>query len=266
MEPLLFLIISCVFLGLIAGLMAGLLGIGGGLIIVPALMYLLQAKMGMSIDIVMPMAVATSLSTIIFTGSSSSLTHWRLGNVDMRIFALCSVGIALGAIGGAQLAALMPAVLLKNIFAILVMVLALRMAFGKNHTSQSTLNRPRLLVIGLVTGSISSLLGIGGGALLVPALVWFRVSMKVAIGCAAACGMVIAVFGTASFMLAGWNNPALPAGSLGYVYLPAMLAIVSASMLSANWGARLSHRLPTLTLKKIFAGFLILVSLRMFFS
>ncbi|MBN7826575.1 sulfite exporter TauE/SafE family protein [Bowmanella dokdonensis] len=266
MEPIYILLLSCVLLGAFAGYMAGLLGIGGGLVIVPALVYLMQVQMGWSLDIVMPMAVATSLSTIIFTGCSSFVTHYRLGNLDMRIFVTCSMGIALGAVFGAQLAAHMPAEILKRIFATLVLLLALRMAFGKNPTSDARLSEPKLLGIGLVTGSLSSLLGIGGGALLVPALVWFRISMKIAIGCAAACGMVIALFGSASFAWAGWDHDELPVWSLGYVYLPATAAIVSTSMLTANLGARMSHSLPTRTLKKIFAGFLILVSLRMFLS
>lgn len=266
MEPLTLLILCCIALGLVAGYMAGLLGIGGGLIIVPALMYLLKSVLALPLDLVMPMAVATSLSTIIFTGLSSFLTHWRLGNLDWQIFLVCALGIALGAISGAQVAVLLSGEALKNLFALLVLVLALRMAFGRNPVSANSLGNGKLVMIGLITGNLSALLGIGGGALLVPALVWFRVGMKIAIGCAAACGMVIALVGTASFVLAGWHNDHLPAWSLGYVFLPATFAIVSTSMLTANLGAKMSHRLPTQTLKKIFASFLVLVSVRMFFS
>ncbi|MDF2178995.1 sulfite exporter TauE/SafE family protein [Aliiglaciecola sp. CAU 1673] len=266
MEPFTILIFCCIVLGAIAGYMAGLLGIGGGLIIVPALMYLLQTVLHLPLDLVMPMSVATSLSTIIFTGLSSFLAHWRLGNLDWQIFLVCAIGIAIGAISGAQVAVLLPGETLKNIFAALVMFLALRMAFGRNRVSDARLGNGKLVIVGLITGNLSALLGIGGGALLVPALVWFRVCMKIAIGCAAACGMVIALFGTASFVLAGWHNDHLPPWSLGYVFLPATLAIVSTSMLAANKGAKMSQRLPTQTLKKIFASFLVLVSLRMFLS
>ncbi|MBT1062282.1 sulfite exporter TauE/SafE family protein [Bowmanella sp. Y26] len=266
MDPLIFLIVSCMLLGCIAGVLAGLLGIGGGLVIVPTLVYLLQVKLGLPLEIVMPMAVATSLSTIIFTGFSSFLTHYKLGNLDMRVFLTCSVGIALGAVLGAQFAAYMPAEMLKRLFAGLMLLLAFRMAFGKNRVTEHSLSRPKLVGIGLGVGSVSSLLGIGGGALLVPALVWFRVAMKTAIGCAAACGMVIALFGSGSFVLAGLGRAGLPEYSLGFVYLPATVAIVSTSMLAANVGAKWGHNLPIATLKKIFAGFLVLVSLQMFLN
>lgn len=266
MDPLLFLILSCMVLGCVAGVLAGLLGIGGGLIIVPTLVYLLQSQLSLPLDIVMPMAVATSLSTIIFTGFSSFLTHYKLGNLDMRVFLTCSIGIAVGAAAGAQFAAMMPADLLKQVFAGLMLLLAFRMAFGKNRVTQSSLSRGKLVGIGLGVGGFSSLLGIGGGALLVPALVWFRVAMKTAIGCAAACGMVIALFGSASFVHAGWLEPRLPTFSLGFIYLPATAAIVSTSMLAANQGAKWGHKLPIPILKKIFAGFLVLVSLHMFLN
>ncbi len=250
-------------LGAVVGLFAGLLGIGGGLIIVPSLLYLLMNKLSVPIDLAMPAAIATSLSTIVFTGLSSSLAHIKLGHVKMSIVLWCGLGIAVGAILGPQIATYLPGEKLKAVFAILVLAIAAQMIFVKPRKSEQHISKPILLTIGVLTGIISAFMGIGGGALLVPALVWFRVDIKQAIGCAATCGMVIALFGTASFVYAGWNISGLPEGALGYVYLPAAVGIVMTSVFTAKLGAKISHKLNTQRLKQIFALFLVLVSLNM---
>jgi uncharacterized membrane protein YfcA len=249
--------------GAIAGLMAGLLGIGGGLIIVPAMIYMFQHLLGMSIENAMPIAVATSLSTVIFTGLSSARTHYTLGNLDRDIFKYSAVGIAIGAVLGAQFASSISGVVLQRIFAGLVILIALQMVFNRHRTSQYATRPSILAAIGLSSGFVSALMGIGGGALIVPALIWFRVNIKTAIGCASGCGVMIAIFGTASFVYAGWNRPYLPDYSLGYVYLPAALGIVITSVLTAPIGAKLTNKLDTAKLKRIFAVFLVLVSIRM---
>lgn len=263
MEPLYTIVIWCLGLGLLVGFLAGMLGIGGGLIIVPALSYLLVHYLNLDTGLVMPMAVATSLSTIIFTGTSSALAHYRLGNINLRVVGYAGIGIAVGAVAGAQFASSISGHLLKNIFAVLVMLIAVQMVFGKREASRHHAGPGILGGIGAGTGFISALMGIGGGALLVPALVWFQVNIRQAIGCAAVSGLVIAVFGSVSFVLAGLGNPALPEQALGFIFWPATLGIVATSVFTAGMGARLGQRMDTQLLKKVLAVLLVLVSIRM---
>jgi uncharacterized membrane protein YfcA len=262
-DPVLLLMLLCLGVGAVAGLMAGLLGIGGGLIIVPAIMYMLQHLLGMSIENAMPIAVATSLSTVVFTGLSSARTHYKLGNLDADIFKYSALGIAIGAVLGAQFASFISGVMLQRIFAVMVILLALQMIVNRKRSSQHPTSPAILSSVGLGSGFISAIMGIGGGAIIVPALIWFQVNIKKAIGCASACGVLIAIFGSLSFIYAGWRMPYLPDYSLGYVYLPATLGIVITSMLTARVGAKLTNRLDTIKLKRIFAVFLVLVSIRM---
>lgn len=263
MDPFVVIIVSCLVLGSVVGILAGMLGIGGGLIIVPALSYLLIHFMGMTTETVMPVAIATSLSTIIFTGMSSALAHYKLGNIQRRVVLYTGLGIAVGAIIGAQVASHISGELLKDIFAVLVILIALQMIFGKQKASENEASNGTLSVVGGGAGLLSALMGIGGGALLVPALVWFRVNVRAAIGCAAFCGLVIAVFGATSFVIAGWNAIDVPEHSLGYVYLPATAGIVATSMFTANIGAKLGQRVNVRILKAMLACLLVLVSIRM---
>lgn len=253
----------CLALGAVVGVLAGLLGIGGGLIIVPALVYLLIEYLQLDLSVAMPMAIATSLSTIILTGLSSSRAHYKLGNLKSDIVIWCALGISVGAILGAQVAANIPGELLKSIFAYLVLAIAAQMIFGGKKASKNEMTPTILTVIGFLTGLVSAFMGIGGGALMVPALIWFRVNIKQAIGCASFCGLVIAIFGTLSYIHAGWALPGLPEWSVGYVYLPAMAGIVITSVFTARIGAKMTHKLNTQVLKRIFAGFLVIVSARM---
>ena len=263
MEPVLIVFLLCIALGAIVGVMAGLLGIGGGLIIVPVFLFLSSYFLQIDLEHAMPMAIATSLSTVIFTGLSSARTHYKLGNIDKSTVGYIAIGIAIGATLGAAFATQVSGVMLKRIFAVLVIVIAFQMIFGRNRVSDIKLAKPALSGIGLGSGFISALMGIGGGAILVPVLVWFQMNIKKAIGCASLCGVVIAIFGTLSFIINGLNKPFLPEYALGYVYLPATFGIVITSMLTAPIGAKLTQTLDTQKLKRIFAIFLVLVSIRM---
>ncbi|QJR80400.1 sulfite exporter TauE/SafE family protein [Alteromonas pelagimontana] len=263
MDPVYIIIVCCAAIGLVAGLLAGMLGIGGGLIIVPALSFLMVHFLNLSTNLVMPMAVATSLSTIVLTSLSSARAHHALGNINRHIVVWCGVGVAVGATLGAQIASTISGHTLKNIFSVLVIVIAAQMVLGKRQPSAHKATRGILVTVASLTGAISALMGIGGGALLVPALVWFQVNIRQAIGCAALSGLVIALFGTASFVYAGRVAPGLPVGAVGYVYLPATFGIVATSIFTANLGAKLGQRMNTDILKKILAGLLVLVSIRM---
>lgn len=263
MDPVVIIFLSCLGIGAVVGVLAGMLGIGGGLIIVPALSYLLINVLGMSTQYVMQVAVATSLSTIIFTGLSSALTHHKLGNFHKPTVMYTSLGIGFGAVAGAFTASAIPGEMLIDVFAVLVMLIALQMAFGKKRASGNKATPKVLGAVGTLTGGVSAFMGIGGGALLVPALVWFNVNIRQAIGCAAFCGLVIAVFGTVSFIISGWSNTSLPSGSIGYVYLPAGAGIVATSMLTANIGAKLGQKVNVRVLKLMLAALLVLVSLKM---
>jgi uncharacterized membrane protein YfcA len=250
-------------MGSAVGVLAGLLGIGGGLIMVPALVYLFVNSLELNLSLAMPMAIATSLSTIILTGLSASWAHYKLNNLNRFVLIWSGLGIAAGAILGAQLASILSGEVLKDVFAFLVILIAIQMVIGGRRESTNTMSKSILVFVGLVTGSMSALMGIGGGSMIVPALVWFKVNIKQAIGCASFCGLVIALFGSASFIHAGWGNTMLPEGAFGYIYLPASAGIVITSVFTAGLGAKMGARLNTHLLKKIFAGFLVLVSLRM---
>tara|TARA_B100001996_G_C18597265_1_gene568364 strand:+ start:208 stop:993 length:786 start_codon:yes stop_codon:yes gene_type:complete len=210
MDPLVVIVLSCLILGSVVGVLAGMLGIGGGLIIVPVLSYLLIHFMGMTTETVMPVAIATSLSTIIFTGMSSAFAHYKLGNIQRHVVLYTGLGIAFGAFAGAQIASHISGELLKDVFAVLVILIAMQMIFGKQKASENDASKGTLATVGGGAGLLSALMGIGGGALLVPALVWFRVNVRAAIGCAAFCGLIIAVFGTTSFIVAGYNAIDVP--------------------------------------------------------
>lgn len=263
MDPIAIIVVSCMGIGLGVGLLAGMLGIGGGLIIVPALSYLMVHFLGIDTDTVMPLAIGTSLSTIIFTSISSARAHYRLGNLDPFIMLWCGLGIAVGSVGGALVATSISGHTLKNIFAVLVIAVAMHMLFGKRQPSAHSAGRYSLMAVGAGTGGVSALMGIGGGALLVPALVWLQVHVRQAIGCAAFSGLVVAVFGSASFIVSGHGEDNLPAHAIGYVYWPATLGIVVTSVFTANIGAKLGQKMNTNLLKRMLAGLLVLVSIRM---
>ncbi|MBI2381730.1 MAG: sulfite exporter TauE/SafE family protein [Gammaproteobacteria bacterium] len=249
--------------GACSGVMAGLLGVGGGLIIVPALVAILPA-LGVPAEHLMHAAVASSLATILLTSLSSVRAHHGHGAVLWPVFWRLAPGIALGAALGAQLADALPSAGLKQVFGVFALVVAAQMALGLQAKARHAL--PGTLattVIGLLMGGISGIVGIGGGSLVVPFLSGCSVPMPKAVGTSSACGLPIAAGGAAGAVLAGWSAQGMPAGSLGYVYAPALVVVGLVSVLTAPLGARWSHRLPVTVLKKVFAGFLALVGAKM---
>ncbi|EHQ51497.1 hypothetical protein ECTPHS_02324 [Ectothiorhodospira sp. PHS-1] len=250
-------------LGAFTGVIAGLLGVGGGLIIVPVLVWLFTRQQ-MDHGVITHLAIGTSLATIIPTAIASTRAHHRHGAVRWDVLRRLIPGIILGALAGATLAEFMSAMLLRRVFGVFEILVALYLLLNLPPKVGRPLPGTAVLSTGGgLIGGVSALLGIGGGTLTVPFLVWFNVHLRQAIATAAAAGLPIALAGTAGFIIHGWGNPALPDVSSGYVYWPAFAGIALASYFTARWGAWLTHRLPVTLVRRFFAVLLILLGLRM---
>ncbi|HFD32455.1 MAG TPA: sulfite exporter TauE/SafE family protein [Gammaproteobacteria bacterium] len=261
------LFLSYIGLGVIAGFVAGLLGVGGGLIIVPVLILIFQAK-HFSADIIVHLAIGTSLATIIFTSLSSIYAHhFRFKAVRWDIVKQLTPGIIVGALLGAVIADFVPAKNLQQFFGFFEVFVAFQMAFNiKAHAARTLPKLMGMITAGTGIGAISSIVGIGGGTLTVPFFSWCNVKMQEAVATSSACGLPIAIAGCVGFVATGWNELTLPQYSLGYVYWPAFLSIVIASMFVAPLGAWLAHRLSAAKLKRFFSIVLFLLGLNMLFN
>lgn len=253
-------------LGIVAGLLAGTLGLGGGVVIVPALLMIFPL-MDFPAAITAQLAVATSLATIAVTSVSAIRTHHRLGAVRWRVALPMSTGILVGAFAGAFFASAISSAVLARLFGMFAMLVALQMALTSGQMANGEGERlPRrsvLALTGSAIGTLSAMFGIGGGSLTVPFLSACGMRMQQAVAISAVCGLPIAIGGGIGFVIAGWHHPQLPPGSFGFVYLPAAAGIVLTSFPLARLGARLAHRLPATTLKRVFAGALFLIGLKL---
>lgn len=259
-------LILYLLLGACAGLLAGLLGVGGGLIIVPALAALFVLQ-GLPNDIIMHLALGTSLATIAITSISSIRSHHQHQAVLWRAFLQMTPGILIGAWLGGWLASQMTTQWLKPVFALFELSVGLYMLSGIQVPSHRTLPGIRgMSSAGGFIGVISAIVGIGGGTLTVPFLVWNGTPLRFAIATSAAIGLPIAIAGSLAYIMSGWQAAALPEHTLGYVHLPAFLGIILSSAIFAPVGARLTHRLPVHTLKRIFAFFLLLIAIKLLIS
>jgi len=251
------------FFGGFAGILAGLFGLGGGLVLVPFL-YWLFSQQGFDPELIMLMAVATSLATIIVTSSAAVLTHHRLRAVLWPLVCYLAPGVFVGAITGAVIADYLNAETLKSLFAFFMLYVGLKMAFPFRSEAKKWRSTPVFLMFsGSLIGFVSTLIGIGGGTLTVPMLTKCGYPMRNAAAVSSACGLPIAMAGTFSYAFLGWSKSGLPDDCLGYVYLPAFAAIIAASMVMAPAGARLANKLPAQLLKRYFAIVLLLVAARM---
>lgn len=259
-------ITAYVFLGALAGLLAGLLGIGGGLVIVPILTFMFTAQ-GFTPESIVHMALGTSLASIIFTSVSSVLAHNKRQAVIWPVIFRITPGIIAGTFLGTFIAAWLSTNALKVFFSVFLYYVATQMLIGiKPKASRSIPKTPGMFAAGSTIGVFSSLAGIGGGTLSVPFLVWCNTAMHQAIGTSAAIGFPIAVAGATGYMLNGLNVAGLPEYTLGFVHLVALGGIVGASILTAPLGAWLAHKLPVDKLKKIFACLLYALATRMILS
>ncbi len=257
--PTLILLIAT---GLTAGLLAGLLGIGGGLIIVPALTWILLTQ-GAPTDIAVPMAVATSLGSMLLTSASAIWFHDRRGGVDWRCVIRLAPAAGLGAFLGAWLATEIPGMVLARVFAVVAALIGLRMTLVRASERKNRTPFPRAwFAAGPAIGAVSAMVGIGGGSFNVPYLTRNGYPVVQAVAIASTCGWPIALGGVAGFVLLGLGQSIWPA-SAGYLYLPGLLTIGLAGMISAPAGVALAHRLPAGRLRRVFGVVLVLVAIRM---
>ncbi len=252
----------CLAGGMVAGLLAGMLGIGGGLVIVPLLIYLLPL-LGVSADLVVPMAVATSLATIVMTTSSSARSHLKHGQVSWFWVRRLIPGLMVGAIIGAWSATLIKPEWLQRIFAVVLMLLSIRMLIPQRGGEPITEVSKRLMaLISTFLGALSALVGIGGGSLTVPLLQRLRVPIRQAIAVSSVGSLSIGISAALAFIVLGQQLDNAH-GLFGYVHVQAWFAISATSMLFAPLGAILTQRIPVKHLQRGFAIFLVIISLEL---
>jgi uncharacterized protein len=250
-------------IGAAVGFLAGLLGIGGGMVMVPMLVFVFKAK-GFPAEHMMHLSLATSMATIVFTSLSSVRAHHSHDAVDWRVARAMAPGIVAGALAATLVTGFVPTRPLAVFFAVFMLYASLQMFFeAKPKPSRQLPGAAGLFGVGAGIGALSSVLAAGGAFLSIPFLARCNVPLKRAIGTAAANGFPIAVAGAAGYVLNGLRVEGLPAGCFGYIYLPALAFIVAASMPLAPLGARLAHRLPVKRLRIVFAFLLLGLALRM---
>jgi uncharacterized protein len=249
--------------GGLVGVLAGLLGVGGGLIVVPLLAWLFTLS-GFAADQIMHLALGSSLATIIFTSIASVYAHHQRGAVLWSLVARFTPGIVLGTLAVALIVQALGGKTLQVFFGLFELAVAVQMALSlRPNPHRQPLQFAAATLLGGTIGGISALVGVGGGTLTVPLLLWCNVTMQRAVATAAALGLPIAIGGSVGYLVAGWQAPDLPEGATGYLYWPAIVAIAASSLLTARWGAALAHRLPAARLKQLFAVILALIGLRM---
>ncbi|MBU0500783.1 MAG: sulfite exporter TauE/SafE family protein [Gammaproteobacteria bacterium] len=274
-EPLL------IYLGIgaIAGILAGLLGVGGGLVFVPALFYCF-GLLGFEQGLVLHLALGTSLAAIIFISLSSIQAHHRRGAVLWPLVRRLAPGIMIGTLLGALAAEQLSTSWLQGFFGTFALTVGLQMLLATQADCPEPSRRacpepsrragrfdlpgrPGQTLAGALIGLVSALVGIGGGSLTVPFLTACRVSIREAVATSSACGLPIAVAGTAGYLWTGWGNPLLPPQSIGYIHWPALILLATAGVLFAPLGAHLAHSLPTGMLRRLFGFLLLVLGLRM---
>ncbi len=256
--------LSFLLIGVFAGLSAGLFGLGGGVIVVPALLLVLSWR-GFNSDYLMHSAVATSLMTIIVTSISSIYSHQRHANIDWSIVVKLSPGLIIGAVFGAYFTNLLTSDLLQFIFGFYLLIIAIKLWLPEPQADNNVLvKRPALLGAGTAIGFISALLGIGGGSLTVPYLLFAKQTIRQAIGVSAVCGLPISISAALIFM---WTAPNYleQEWMTGYIYWPAFLGIIMTSLFFAIVGAKLTQKLPMKRLQQLFSFVLLTIAMCLIF-
>lgn len=253
--------------GILGGILAGLLGVGGGIVIVPVLFSTLEA-IGLDAGIAIKVAVATSLATIVVTSFSSARSHHRRGAVDQSLLRQWILPIVVGVCIGTAIAGSASGSLLKAVFGVVALLVAANLLLrnGKEPIWQEFPTATIRSVCGFVVGFFSSMMGIGGGTLSVPILTTFGFDMHKAVGTASSIGFIIAIPATLGYIISGWSVSGLPPFSLGYVNVAGFVALVPLTAAFAPLGARLAHAISRSALQIAFGIFLLMTSLRMFWS
>lgn len=256
-----------VIAGAFAGVCAGLFGIGGGMIIVPALVWIFTAY-HFPPEVVTHLAVGTSLATIIVTSISSLTAHHKRGGVRWEVWRSMALGLVIGSLVGAGIADRINGQALQALIGMGALLVALKMLFFSNKEQLGKPLPPKGVQFGAGTGigMASSIFGIGGGSLTVPFLNWAGLPMKQAVGTSAACGLPIAIAGALGFAWFGQDVANLPEGTIGFVHIIGFFCISAASFITAKFGAKLAHQLPAATLKKSFGVLLIFAGGQLFLS
>jgi len=250
-------------LGALVGFFAGLLGVGGGGIMVPVLTSLFVAQ-GFPKDTVVHLSLGTSMAAIVLTSLASLRAHHRHGAVRWDVVRHITPGLLFGTFGATFIASRVASEPLAVFFAVFMAYVSLQMLANVKPKPSRALPGPLgMSAVGAGIGGVSALVAIGGGSLSVPFMTWCNVKVHNAIGTSAAIGLPIALAGTIGYLVNGWGSHGMPAFSVGFIYLPALVLISFVSMYTAPLGAKMAHRLPVATLKKIFAGVLLLLCAKM---
>ncbi|AOV16153.1 hypothetical protein BJI67_02895 [Acidihalobacter aeolianus] len=252
-------------LGVIAGLLAGMLGVGGGIVVVPVLLAAF-AYLKFPPGVITHLAIGTSLATIVFTSLSAVRAQQRKKAIDWPLVRALSPAVVVGSFISGYVAGWIPGYWLRLTFGVFLILASIQLLLNwRPPGSRGLPSTPGLWAVGVGIGTVSALVGIGGGTLTVPFLSWCNVDMKRAVAASSALGFVLALFGAAGFVVSGWHDAALPAWSLGYVSLPALAGIAASAVLFAPLGVHLSHRLPVAVLKRIFGILLLAVAVQILF-
>jgi uncharacterized membrane protein YfcA len=256
-------LIAYAAVGAFVGFLAGLLGIGGGMTLVPILAALFSAQ-GLSPDHTVHLALGTGMASVMFTSSASVREHHRLGAVDWSIVRRLAPGMVTGTLLSTLASGWVAQRSLALAFAAIVYGGAIQLLLGKKPPASRKLpGTAGMVAVGIAIGIVCGLVSAGGAFLTVPFMLFCGVVMHTAIGTAAAVGIPVAVIGTIGFIVSGWRVESLPALSLGFVFLPALVGLVIGSVATARFGARAAHKLPVPILKRVFAGLLIVLATKM---
>lgn len=249
--------------GAFVGFIAGMLGIGGGMTLVPILAALFAAQ-AMGGDHTVHLALATAMASAAFTSSASVREHHRHGAVDWTLVRRFVPGMVAGSLAATFASGWISQRALALSFAVIVFAAALNMLAGRKPAAAHALPGPlALFALGVVIGGVSGLVSAGGTFLLMPVMLYCGVAMHTAIGTGAAIGIPVTAIGTLGYIAAGWRVAGLPDPHAGFVYLPALAGLVLGSLVTAPMGARAAHRLPVVTLKRVFALLMIVLAARM---
>ncbi len=258
-------ILMLMLCGSISGFLAGLLGIGGGMILVPFIILVFN-HLGFNQEVIVHMAIATGMATILFTTSSAIWAHHKHGSIDWRLVASLSPGMIFGGlIGGSELFEALKTSWLSLFFAIFIVYTSIQMLLNKKPTAGRDLPGViGLFSFGTFAGALASLVGAGGAFITVPFMLWCNVKPHTAMATSSGLGLPVSLAATIGYMYGSWGNPNLPSGSLGFVYLPAVACIVIVSIFTAPFGAKMARKLNVAQLKRVFGIMLFFLAAFMF--